>query len=63
MLTKVNDTILTIDSFEHRCIIPKRLIHSEQLKQHIVIFGMEQFLSNSALYGNICLENIKKSYR
>ena len=40
-----------------------RVMHSEQLKHHMVSIGVYQSLSNSALYEHICLENIKKLYK
>ena len=60
MSTKLIDTIIDIDSFEYQCVILKVLLQSERLKQHMVIIGMDQYLSNSAFYESRCLENIKK---
>ena len=39
------------------------MLHSEQLKYHVVTIGIEQYLGNSDLYEDICLENIKKLYK
>ena len=55
VLTKVIDTILDIISFEHQCVIIQRLLHSERLKQHMAVIGLDQLLSNSVLYENRCL--------
>ena len=63
VLNKVIDTIIEIDSFEKQCVILKGLLYSEQLKQHMVIIGVDQSLSNIALYKHICLENIKTLYK
>ena len=57
------DTILVIDSFEHQCVILKVLLHSEILKQYMLVIGVDQSLSNSALYGHRSLEKIKKLYK
>ena len=42
LLTKVIDKIIYIDSFEHKCVIIKGLLHSERLKQHIIFIGVDQ---------------------
>ena len=63
ILTNVIDTIIEINSFKQKCFIIKELLQSEQLKQHIVIIGMNQSLSNSDLYEHRCLKNIKKLYK
>ena len=34
MLTKGIDTIIDIDSFDHKCVIIKGLLQSEQLKKN-----------------------------
>ena len=60
-LTKSIDLILDIESFE-KCVFIKGLFQSDQLKQHMVIIGIYQLLSNSAIYEYRCLENIKKLY-
>ena len=59
VLDKVNDTILDIDSFGHHFVVLKGLLQSELSKQHMVIIGVNQSLSNSALYEHRCLENVK----
>ena len=51
--------ILDIDSFDQKCDILKGLLHSERLKKHMVIIGVDQSLSNSYLYEHRYLENIK----
>ena len=57
------DDILNIDSFDNQCVIIKGLLQSEQPKQHMVIIGMDQSLSKSALYKHRCLEIIKILYK
>ena len=54
------DNIPDVDVFEQKCVIIKVLLHSERLKQYMVIIGLNQLLGNSALYEHICLETSKK---
>ena len=57
------DTIIEIDSFEQHCVFLNGLLHTERLKQHMVIIGVDQSLSNSASFEHRCLENIKNIYK
>ena len=41
----------------------KGVSQEEKLKEHMVKIGMDQQLSNSALYEQKCSENIKKLYK
>ena len=59
-LTKVIESILSIVSFEHKCVITKGVLQTEQLKGKFVTIEVYQYLSNSSLYEHIFLENIKK---
>ena len=36
---------------------------SERLKQHIITIGVDQSLSNSAIYEHKCMENMKELYK
>ena len=49
VLTKVIDTIIDIYSFDQNFFL-KGLLQSEILKQHTVIIGVDQSLSNSSFY-------------
>ena len=60
--TKSVDLILDIESFEQQCVTLKVLFHSYRLKQHMVNIGIDQSLSNSAIYKHRCSENIMKLY-
>ena len=53
-LNKVIDSIMTIEQFEQICVTYKGILQSEELKYHIVTIGIDQLLSDSALYENIC---------
>ena len=55
VLTKEIDTIIDIDKFEKQCLIIKGLLKLELIKQHMVIIGVDQWLSNSDLYKHRCL--------
>ena len=52
-----------IGSLENKCSIFKRILKSEQLKQHIIAIVLGQLLSNSDMYEHRCLENIKKLFK
>ena len=60
VLMKVVDKIIDIDSFNLQCVILKRLLQSEVLKQHMIIISVDQSISNNDFYKHRCLENIKK---
>ena len=60
IMTKVVDSVLSIDTFEQQCVELKGLLQSPQLKYHVYTIGIDQYLSNYALYENKCLEEIKK---
>ena len=62
-LTKMIDLIIEIEWSEQQCVIIKELLRSERPKQHMVTIGVNQSLSNNAMYEHICMENIKKLYK
>ena len=49
-LTKVIDSIPDIHSFDQKCVIIKGLLQSEKLKQRMFTIGVDQSLSNCAMY-------------
>ena len=49
------DLIIDIHSFDHQCVIIKVILQSKRLKQHMVTIGVDQSLSNSAMYEHRCL--------
>ena len=51
---------MSIVLFEQKCVIIKEVLNLEQRKKNIITIGVDQSLSNSALYGHRYLENIKK---
>ena len=44
------------------CLL-KGMLQSPRLKDHVQTIGIDQSLSNNALYKHKCLENIKKLYK
>ena len=62
-LTKFIDLIIEIESFEKKCVILKGLLQSDQLKQYMVNIGIDQSLSNCAMYENRCLEKSRNYTR
>ena len=62
-MTKVVDYVLPIDTFEQQFILIKGMMQSLLLNDHVQTIGIEQYLSNNAMYEHKCLENIKKIYK
>ena len=60
--TKIINFIIEIKSFEKHFVVLKGLLWSDIVKQHIVTIGIDQLLSNKAMYKHRYLENIKKLY-
>ena len=62
-MTKVIYFVLSIDTFEKQCVVLKVMLQSPRLKYHVQTIGIDQLLSNNAIYEHKCLENIKKLYK
>ena len=62
-MTKVIDSVLSIDKFEQQCVMLKYMLQSLRLKEHAHTIGIHPYLSNNAIYEHKCLENIKKLYK
>ena len=60
IMTKVIDSVLSIDTFEQQCVVLKVMLQSTRLKDHVQTIGIDQYLSNNAIYEHKCLEIIKK---
>ena len=58
--TKVIDSVLSIHTFEQKCVVIKGMLQSPRLKYHVQTIVIDQSLSNNALYEHKFLENIKK---
>ena len=59
-LNKVIDSIIEVEPFEQKCVVLKGLLQSERLKQHMITIGVDQLLSNVALYEHRSTENVKE---
>ena len=53
------DYILSIDTIEQQCVVIKVMLQSLRMKYHVQTIGIDQSLSNIAIYEQKCLENIK----
>ena len=60
IMTRMIDSVIFIDKFEKQCVVLNGMLQSLQLKDHIQTIGIDQYLSNNAIYEHKCLENIKK---
>ena len=58
-MTKVIDNVIYIDTSEEQCVVLNGMLQSPRLKYHVHAIGIDQSLSNNAIYENKCLENIK----
>ena len=61
-MTKVIDSILSIDTFEQKCVVLKDMLQSPCLKDHIKTIGIDKYSITNALYEHKCLQNINKLY-
>ena len=58
-MTKVIDSVLSVDTFEQQCVVLKGMLQPPRIKDHIHTIGIDQSLSNNALYEHKRLQNIK----
>ena len=63
IMTKMIDYVLSIDTFEQKCVVLKGVLQSPRVKYHVQIIGIDLSLSNNAIHKHKCLENIKKLYK
>ena len=50
IMNKVIEYVLSIDTFEQQCVVIKGMLQSLRLKYHVNTIGIDQSLSNNALY-------------
>ena len=62
IITKVVDSVFFIDTFEQQFVVLRGILKSPHLKNHVQTIGIDQSLSNAALYENKCLENIENKF-
>ena len=63
IMTKVVYSVLSIDTFEQKCVVLKGMLKSLCLKYHVNTIGIDQSLSNNALYEHNSLHKINKLYK
>ena len=59
IMTKLIDSILSIDTFEQQCVVLKGMLQSPLLKDHIKTIDIDTYLGNNTIYEHRYLENIK----
>ena len=62
-ITKVIDCVISIDTFEQQCVVINGMSQSPRLKYHTKTIGIDQSLSNSALFEQKCIQSINKLYQ
>ena len=62
-MTKVIDSVLSIATFEQKCVVLKGILQSPLLKYHVQTIGIDPSLINNTIYEHKCLENMKKLYK
>ena len=63
IMNKVIDYVFSIDKFEQQCVVLKSLLQTICIKDDMKTIGIDQSLSNSALFYCIYLQNIKKLFQ
>ena len=63
IITKVIDSVLSIETFEQQCVVLKSMLQFPRLKDHVHTIGIDPSLSNNTIYEHKCIENIKKLYK
>ena len=43
IMTKVIDSVLSIDTFEQKCVMLKGMLQSPRLKDHVQTIGIDQY--------------------
>ena len=59
IMTKVIDSVLSIDTFEKQCVVLKGILQSTRLKDHVQTIGIHPSLSNNSIYKHKCLKKSK----
>ena len=62
-MDNVVDFVISINKFEQQWFVLKCMLQSPRLKYHMNTIGIDQSLSNSALFEHRWLQNINKSYK
>ena len=48
--TRVIDSVLSIDTFEQKCVVLRGMLQSTRLKYHVHTIGIHPYSSNNAIY-------------
>ena len=52
IMTKMIDSVLSIDAFEQKCVVFTSMLQSPRLKDHVQTIGIDLYLSNNNIYIN-----------
>ena len=59
IMTKVIDYVLSIDTFEQKCVAIKGMLQSPRLKNCVETISIDQSLGNNAIYEHNVLKTSK----
>ena len=63
IMTKVIDSVLSVDKIEQQCVVIKSMLQPTHLQYHVNTIDIDQSLSKNALYELKCLQNINNLYK
>ena len=63
IMTKVIDSVLSINKYEQQCVVLKGLLKSLRLKYLVKSIGIDLSLSNNTLFEHKYIQNINKLYK
>ena len=63
ILNKDVDYILSIDTFEQKCVVIKYMLQSSRLEDNMKTIGIDQSLCTMSYYEHKFINNIKKIYQ
>ena len=58
-MDKVNDYIISIDTFEQQCVVSKGILELTRIEYHMKTIGIDQSLCNRSSFEHKSLNNIK----
>ena len=62
-MTKVVDSVLSIDTFEQKCVMIQGMLQLPRIKYHVKTIDIDQYLINNPLFEHKFIQNIKKLYK
>ena len=63
VLNKAIDSILSIGTFEQKCVVIKCMLQSSRLEDHMKTIGIDQSSFFRYSFEHRCMNNIKKIYQ